>query len=93
MKKLITLTLLPLMAGASVAIAEVRRVSLKVENMTCVACPFIVKKSLLKVGGVTKVSVDFDQKSARVTFDDEKSSVSQLTTATANAGYPSALKE
>ncbi|MCW8884252.1 MAG: mercury resistance system periplasmic binding protein MerP, partial [Motiliproteus sp.] len=82
-----------LVVTASSAIAEMKTVSLKVENMTCAACPFIVKKSLLKVKGVTEASVDFGQKIASVTFDDEKSSIPQLTTATSNAGYPSALQE
>lgn len=93
MKKLVALTLFPLVVAASSAVAEMKTVSLKVENMTCAACPFIVKKSLLKVEGVTEANVDFGQKVARVTFDDEKSTIAQLTTTTANAGYPSALQE
>jgi mercuric ion binding protein len=93
MKKLVALTLFPLVVAASGAVAEMKTVSLKVENMTCVTCPYIVKKSLLKVEGVTEASVDFDQKLATVTFDDEKITVPLLTTATANAGYPSALQE
>ena len=93
MKKLVALTLFPLIVAASSAVADMKTISLKVENMTCAACPFIVKKSLLKVGGVTEASVDFGQKTATVTFDDEESSIPQLTTATGNAGYPSTLQE
>ncbi len=30
-----------------------------VENMTCPACPFTVKKTMARVGGVSSVTVDF----------------------------------
>jgi mercuric ion binding protein len=51
--------------------------------MECAACPFTVKSSLQAVPGVVK---------AVVTFDDAKTAVPGLITATTNAGYPSALK-
>lgn len=89
MKKLMTLIILPAIFGVSSAVAEIRTVSLKVDNMTCVACPFIVKKSLLRVEGVTQANVDYEHKTVTVTFDDDKNSIDQLTASTANAGYPS----
>ena len=93
MKKLMALIMLSIIFGTGSAVAEIRTVSLKVDNMTCAACPFIVKKSLLREEGVTRASVDYDQKSATVTFDDDKSSIAKLTASTAKAGYPSALME
>jgi mercuric ion binding protein len=58
----------------------------------CVACPFTVKSSLQAVPGVTKAVVSFTDKTAVVTFDDAKTAVPALITATTNAGYPSSPK-
>lgn len=75
--------------GSSAAIAAERTVTLAVKNMYCAACPHTVKSSLQSVPGVKAVSVSFENKTAVVTFDDAKTSVKALTTATTNAGYPS----
>ena len=56
--------------------------------MTCGLCPITVKKSLEKVSGVSDVQVNFDQKTATVTYDPDKAQPEALTEATANAGYP-----
>jgi len=63
---------------------------LAVKNMYCADCPFIVKKSLEAVPGVAKVAVSFKDKTATVTYDDNKADVKALTAATTDAGYPSA---
>ncbi len=60
--------------------------------MTCATCPIVVKKALSQVDGVAKVTVSLEKKEAVVTFDDEKTSVDALTTATTNAGFPSREK-
>ena len=51
-----------------------------------------VKRSLLKVVGVTKADVSLEKAEAVVTFDDSKTSVEALTKATTNAGYASKLQ-
>ena len=79
-------------ATSSGAFAAEKTVTLAVENMYCAACPHTVKASLAAVPGVTKVVVSFKEKTAVVTYDDEKSDLTALTTATTNAGYPSAPK-
>lgn len=79
-------------AGASAALAAEKTVTLAVQNMYCAACPHTVKASLQVVRGVEKVSVSFEQKTAVVTYDDAIADVKALTTATTNAGYPSAPK-
>lgn len=66
-----------------------RTVTLAVQNMYCTACPFIVKQSLAKVDGVEQVVVSFEAKTATVTYDDQKTTVEALTSATSGAGYPS----
>lgn len=78
--------------ASSVAFAGERTVTLAVKNMYCADCPFIVKKSLEAVPGVTRAVVSFKDKTALVTFDDAKADVSALTNATTSAGYPSAPK-
>jgi mercuric ion binding protein len=79
-------------ATSSSAFAAEKTVTLVVQNMYCAACPHTVKASLEAVPGVTKVVVSFKEKTAVVTYEDEKSDLTGLTTATTNAGYPSAPK-
>lgn len=76
----------------SAAAGAPQTVTLDVKNMACAACPITVKKALMKVPGVEKATVDFDTKTATVTFDPDKTTVEALTKATGDAGYPSALK-
>ena len=75
------------------ALAAERTVRLAVENMDCAACPLIVKQSLARVPGVTKVEVYYARKSASVTFDDAKATVAALIEATTTSGYPSRVQE
>ena len=78
--------------AASSAFAAEKTVTLAVQNMYCSACPVTVKASLAAVPGVTEVVVSYADKTAVVTFDDAKTAVPALITATTNAGYPSAQK-
>lgn len=75
------------------ALAGERTVRLAVENMDCAACPLIVKQSLARVPGVTKVDVSYARKTASVTFDDAKATVAALIEATTTSGYPSRVQE
>ena len=49
--------------------------------------------TLTKVNGVSRAVVDFDKRLVVIDFDDAKTSVQQLTLATAQAGYPSTVRE
>jgi len=60
--------------------------------MYCADCPFIVKKSLEAVPGVTKATVSYKDKTAVVIYDETKTTVPALVKATTEAGYPSAPK-
>lgn len=80
------------MLASSAAFAAEKTVTLAVQNMYCSACPITVKSSLEAVPGVAKAVVSYADKTAVVTFDDAKTAVPALITATTNAGYPSALK-
>lgn len=68
-------------------------ITLAVQNMTCALCPITVKKSLEKVPGVSAVRVDFNKKTATVTYDADKAHPEALTKATTDAGYPSTVQE
>lgn len=69
-----------------------KTVTLSVRNMDCAMCKITIRKALEKVDGVKEAQVDYETKTARVTFDPAKSTIDALTRATADAGYPSALK-
>jgi mercuric ion binding protein len=93
MTKSFITTLLGLsLLASSAAFAGEKTVTFAVQNMYCSACPITVKSSLEAVPGVGKVVVSYEDKTAVVTFDDAKTAVTALISATTNAGYPSALK-
>ena len=79
----------PLIAVASTPVT----VTLDVKNMTCATCPITVKKSLEKVPGVSAVKVDYDKKTATVTYDPDKAKPDALTHATTDAGFPSTVRK
>ena len=66
--------------------------TLNVQKMDCPMCKITIRKALEKVDGVKKAKVDYDAKTASVTFDSGTTNVEALTQATTNAGYPSSLK-
>jgi len=78
--------------ASSAAYSAEKTITLAVDNMYCAACPITVKGSLEAVPGVVKAVVSYAEKTAVVTFDDEKTTPLALMAATAHAGYPSTLK-
>jgi len=84
------LTLLATLPLAAFAVVP-KTVILDVQNMTCDLCPITIKKSLQKVSGVSTVVIDYEKKTAAVTFDPDKATTATLTQATTNAGFPSTL--
>jgi periplasmic mercuric ion binding protein len=91
MTKFLVSIVFGLVISVQAASAAQRAITLKVNNMTCEACPYLVKKSLENISGVKKVTVSFRDYSAVVVFDDAKVSVRDLTSATEKAGFPSEL--
>ncbi len=77
------------LSAAGPAMAAEKTVTLAVKGMYCSACPYIVKQSLAKVGGVGEVAVSYEKQTATVTYDDQKTTLAALTQATTQAGYPS----
>ncbi|SEJ49071.1 mercuric ion binding protein [Pseudomonas linyingensis] len=87
--------LIAILAALPLAVfaAQPETVTLTVQNMTCSLCSVTVRKSLEKVPGVSAVQVDFDKKTATVTYDPDRAKLEALTRATTNAGYPSRTQE
>ncbi len=79
-----------LATGAAASAAE-RTATLEVQNVTCASCAPIVKRTLARVPGVSRVAVTEGSgtATATVTFDDARTDVAALTQATTNAGFPS----
>jgi mercuric ion binding protein len=75
------------------AFAAERTVTLKIDNLSCPTCPYIIEKSLSKVRGVEKVEVSFKEKTATVTYDDTQTDMEALTRATGSLGFPSQVVE
>ena len=89
MKTLLILSALIVMPLS--AQAEQQSVKLKIDGMTCSACPYQVKSALKRVEGVVTATASLETNEAEVTFDDAVTNVAALTEATANAGFPSKL--
>jgi periplasmic mercuric ion binding protein len=66
--------------------------SFAIENMTCASCPITVRLAMKKVKGVTSVKVDFEKKTAAVTFDPAITNTDEIAMASTNAGYPAHVK-
>ncbi len=94
MRKLLLgcVTMVMALVASPVSAAE-KSVTLHVDNMTCATCPPVVKKSLGRIEGVSRVEVSLEAKTAVVTYDDAKTDVAALIDATTDAGYPSRLAE
>ena len=87
-----SLSLVGMLIGSGPAFAAPpRTATLAVENTTCGTCQIVVKKGLERVPGVSSTIVDFDKKTATVTFDPDKAGFVKLTQATTEAGFPSKL--
>jgi mercuric ion binding protein len=79
-------------AASTAALAELKTVTLAVSGMTCATCPIAVRKALTRVEGVSKATASLEKSEAQVTFDDARTNVGALMKASADAGYPSTLK-
>jgi mercuric ion binding protein len=92
MSKILCAAVSGLCLMSSAALAAEKTVTLSVENMTCAACPHIVRGSLTAVPGVSHVTISFADKTATVTYDDAEAAIPALIRATTDAGYPSVPK-
>ena len=96
MRRLIATAVLALAVLASnSAFAAEQRVTLRVENMFCASCPFIVKQTLARVPGVSHVEVSYEEETAVavavVVYEDNETNIAALTAATSDVGFPSTV--
>jgi len=78
-----------LLGGSLSARAVEQTITLEVDQMTCMSCPYQVRKSLEGVEGVISAEASLETGQAIVVFEDSQTTVAALTTATTEAGYPS----
>ncbi len=96
MRRLLATAVLALatLASGSVLAAE-QSVRLRVENMFCASCPFIVKQTLARVPGVSHVEVSYEEETAVavavVVYEDDETDSATLTAATSDVGFPSTV--
>jgi len=86
-------TLIAIVLGGFIGVsapsfAAEQTVSMDIERMTCALCPLTVRKAMERVDGVQQVEVDFDSKTATVTFDDAKTTAIEIAQASTDVGYP-----
>ncbi len=96
MRQILAAAILTLAFVSSVpVIAAEQTATLRVENMYCASCPFIVKQTLANVPGVTNVDISYEQAAAVVVaivaYDDTKADVTALMAATSDVGFPSSV--
>ena len=51
-----------LASGSAIAVEQ--QVTLRVENMFCASCPFIIKQTLARVPGVSHVEISYEEEKA-----------------------------
>src|SRR5258706_5839725 len=93
MKKLIAAFIVTALTASTALAVGFHTVTLDVTHMDCPVCAITVRKALERVPGVTSAEVDFASKRAEVVFDPAEASVDALTKATADAGYPSHVRQ
>ncbi len=96
MRRLLATAVLALATLASAsALAAEQSVRLRVENMFCASCPFIVKQTLARVPGVSHVEVSYEEETAVavavVVYQDTETDIAALTAATSDVGFPSTV--
>jgi periplasmic mercuric ion binding protein len=85
---LVTMLLLLGALTAPTVFAAEQTVEMNIEKMSCALCPITVRKAMENVDGVKEVRVDFDAKTATVTFDDASTSATEVAQASTDVGYP-----
>lgn len=74
-------------AEAKLAAGESGLITLAVDGMSCVGCAGTVETSLKNVAGVAEVTVDYEQRVARIRLADTTVPAATLVAAVEEAGY------
>jgi periplasmic mercuric ion binding protein len=81
-------SLVAFVAAPAQAQATAQTTVFAVENMTCELCPITVRTAMERVPGVTFVTVDFEAKTATVTYDPTIVTIEAIAATSTNVGYP-----
>ena len=87
MKRIAITAIASLMMSTGAWAAE-RTIVLEVQGMTCASCPYQVESTLKTLDGVKSAHASLETHQARVTYDDAKVTVKQMTKALTDMGYP-----
>lgn len=98
MRRIIAAAALTLgLVSSGAVIAAEQRATLRIDNMYCASCPFIVKQTLAGLPGVRLVEVSYDNAAAVavavVVYEDNETDIAALTTATSDIGFPSTVTQ
>ena len=93
MTKLLVLVFVFAVTGISAGDRSMDTATFEVEKMTCATCPITVRKAIQRVEGVSEVHVDFESKSATVTYDSSTTTAQEIADASSNVGFPARIKE
>jgi mercuric ion transport protein len=75
-------------SGASVPqAAQLKRISISVEGMTCASCARTVESKIREIRGVTAVNVSYEKSRADIEFDPGQVTLQELDKAVQDAGY------
>jgi Cu+-exporting ATPase len=64
-----------------------KKITLKIEDMSCASCSQTVEKALNKADGVSEAQVNFAAEKAYITFDPQQNSRAKLIEVVKNSGY------
>lgn len=67
--------------------STVKKITLKVEGMSCASCPATVKSALKRLPGVISADVSYKEKKATISYYDGKVTVEKMIKAIEDAGY------
>ncbi|TDT63655.1 heavy metal translocating P-type ATPase [Fonticella tunisiensis] len=66
---------------------SIREIIIPISGMTCASCAKAIERSINKLQGINKVSVNFATEKAKVVYDSTKTRISEIKDAIAKAGY------
>ncbi|NKE48493.1 hypothetical protein HB662_27230 [Roseomonas frigidaquae] len=79
------------LATGTTALAAEQTATLEVQNVSCITCAPMVRRTLARVPGVSRVALSEGNGTvtATVTFDAARTDIAALVRATTGAGFPS----
>ncbi|MGB7291718.1 MAG: cation transporter [Thermodesulfobacteriota bacterium] len=67
--------------------ANTKKAIFKVKGMTCGTCPLTIKAALKRLDGVVNTNVSYEDKQAKVSYEEGKVTVDEIVKTIENAGF------